>query len=44
MKDIWPCAGYKAGPGYHARYFQLKNYDKAKRQEVIHKRRGAYTA
>jgi len=36
--------GYKAGPGYHARYFQLKNYDKSKRQEVIHRRRGAYTA
>ncbi|WWD22116.1 hypothetical protein CI109_106605 [Kwoniella shandongensis] len=36
--------GLKAGPGYHARYFQLKGYDKEKRQAVIQKRRGAYTA
>ncbi|CAD6579280.1 MAG: hypothetical protein TREMPRED_002441 [Tremellales sp. Tagirdzhanova-0007] len=36
--------GLKAGPGYHARYFQLKGYDKDKRQNAIKKRRGAYTA
>ncbi|WWC87068.1 uncharacterized protein L201_001954 [Kwoniella dendrophila CBS 6074] len=36
--------GFKSGPGYHARYFQLKGYDKTKRQELIKKRRGAYTA
>ncbi|WRT64949.1 uncharacterized protein IL334_001890 [Kwoniella shivajii] len=36
--------GFKSGPGYHARYFQLKGYDKAKKQELIKKRRGAYTA
>ncbi|ODN75482.1 hypothetical protein L202_06615 [Cryptococcus amylolentus CBS 6039] len=34
--------GYKAGPGYHARYFQLKNYSKEQRQAFVHKRRGAY--
>ncbi|WVR04485.1 hypothetical protein IAU60_001489 [Kwoniella sp. DSM 27419] len=36
--------GLKAGPGYHSRYFQLKGYDKEKRQAMIKKRRGAYTA
>jgi hypothetical protein len=36
--------GMKAGPSYHQRYFQLKGYDKAKKAEVIKKRRGAYTA
>jgi len=36
--------GYKAGPGYHARYFQLKGYDKEKRNVAVSKRRGAYTA
>jgi hypothetical protein len=36
--------GFKAGPGHHARYFQLKGYDKEKRQAAISKRRGAYTA
>ncbi|WWC67754.1 uncharacterized protein I206_101666 [Kwoniella pini CBS 10737] len=36
--------GFKSGPGYHARYFQLKGYDKTKKQELIKKRRGAYTA
>ncbi|KIS02302.1 hypothetical protein L804_00563 [Cryptococcus deuterogattii 2001/935-1] len=34
--------GYKAGPGFHARYFQLKNFDKDRRQAFIKKRRGAY--
>jgi hypothetical protein len=36
-------AGLKAGPGYHARYFQLKGFDKEKRQAAIQKRRGSYT-
>ncbi|KAK4688815.1 hypothetical protein P7C73_g1312, partial [Tremellales sp. Uapishka_1] len=36
--------GLKAGPGYHSRYFQLKGYDKDKREAAIQKRRGAYTA
>lgn len=36
--------GIKAGPGFHARYFQLKNYDKHAREEYVEKRRGAYTA
>ena len=36
--------GLKAGPGYHARYFQLKGYDKDKRHAAIQRRRGAYTA
>jgi hypothetical protein len=36
--------GYKAGPGFHARYFQLKGYDKEKRNAAVAKRRGAYTA
>lgn len=36
--------GFKTGPGYHSRYFQLKGYDKDKRQLAIKKRRGAYTA
>ncbi|KAK1922928.1 hypothetical protein DB88DRAFT_493169 [Papiliotrema laurentii] len=36
--------GLKAGPGYHARYFQLKGFDKDKRHSAIQKRRGAYTA
>ncbi|WVQ84119.1 hypothetical protein IAT38_006264 [Cryptococcus sp. DSM 104549] len=35
--------GLKAGPGYHARYFQLKGFDKEKRQAFVKKRRGAYT-
>jgi hypothetical protein len=34
----------KSGPSYHARYFQLKGWDAQKKREVIHKRRGAYTA
>ncbi|ORX41188.1 hypothetical protein BD324DRAFT_613564 [Kockovaella imperatae] len=36
--------GYKSGPGYHARYFQLKGYDRERRQAAINKRRGSYTA
>lgn len=34
----------RAGPSAHARYFQLKNFDKQKRAEFIQRRRGAYTA
>jgi hypothetical protein len=50
VRTVWSVAdnysynGFKAGPGHHARYFQLKGYDKEKRQAVVHKRRGAYTA
>lgn len=36
--------GHKAGPGYHARYYQLKGYNKEQKQAAIKKRRGAYTA
>lgn len=35
--------GYKAGPGALGRYFQLKGWDKAKRQQFVEKRRGAFT-
>lgn len=34
----------KSGPSCHARYFQLKGFDKTKRSEFVAKRRGAYTA
>lgn len=34
----------RAGPSSHARYFQLKGFDKQKRAEFIQRRRGAYTA
>lgn len=37
-------SGTKAGPLFHARYFQLKNYDNTTREEYVEKRRGAYTA
>ncbi|RDB21557.1 Outer spore wall protein RRT8 [Hypsizygus marmoreus] len=36
--------GIKAGPGFHARYFQLKGFDAANRQSFVEDRRGAYTA
>jgi hypothetical protein len=36
--------GYKGGPSHHARYFELKGYDKNKKQAEISKRRGEYTA
>ncbi|KAI5452241.1 hypothetical protein NCC49_000806 [Naganishia albida] len=36
--------GMKSGPSYHQRYFQLKGWDAQKKKEMIHKRRGAYTA
>ncbi|KAL4808809.1 hypothetical protein BDV18DRAFT_90278 [Aspergillus unguis] len=36
-------AGKKAGPGLHARYFQLKGFSSAQREEFVTKRRGGYT-
>ncbi|KAJ9110762.1 hypothetical protein QFC20_002803 [Naganishia adeliensis] len=36
--------GMKSGPSYHQRYFQLKGWDAQKKKEMIHKRKGAYTA
>lgn len=36
--------GKRYGPSAHARYFQLKGMPKAKQEEWIEKRRGAYTA
>ncbi|KAF8964105.1 hypothetical protein BDZ97DRAFT_1660920 [Flammula alnicola] len=36
--------GIKAGPAFHARYFQLKSYDKITRHEFVEQRKGAYTA
>lgn len=36
--------GYKSGPSCHSRYFELKGYDKARRQAEIQQRRGSYTA
>jgi len=37
-------AGIKSGPGFHARYFQLKNFDRTRREAFVEARRGAYTA
>ncbi|TFK42803.1 hypothetical protein BDQ12DRAFT_597801 [Crucibulum laeve] len=34
----------KAGPGFHARYFQLKGLDAQSREAFVEKRKGAYTA
>jgi hypothetical protein len=36
--------GIKAGPAFHARYFQLKNFDKTTRQAFVETRRASYTA
>lgn len=36
--------GMHAGPGAHARYFQLKGYSKQEREARIQKHKGAYTA
>ena len=36
--------GETAGPGYHARYFDLKGYSKAQRAEHISKHSAEYTA
>ncbi|KAF8755679.1 Etoposide-induced protein 2.4 (EI24), partial [Rhizoctonia solani] len=36
--------GAKSGPGYHARYFQLKRFPQDQRKRWISERRGAYTS
>ncbi|KAF9452823.1 hypothetical protein P691DRAFT_771934 [Macrolepiota fuliginosa MF-IS2] len=36
--------GQKQGPGYHARYFQLKGWDNQVTEEFVHQRRAAYAA
>ncbi|KXN90468.1 Regulator of rDNA transcription protein 8 [Leucoagaricus sp. SymC.cos] len=36
--------GEKQGPGYHARYFELKGWDEQERNEFVHQRKAAYTA
>lgn len=36
--------GEKQGPGYHARYFELKGWDKQVREEFVHQRKAEYTA
>lgn len=36
--------GTRAGPGFHARYFQLKGLDKRGREVFVEKRKGAYTS
>ncbi|KAM0789244.1 hypothetical protein ACM66B_000087 [Microbotryomycetes sp. NB124-2] len=36
--------GQRAGPGYHGRYFELKQFDKSKREQFVRERRGAYTS
>lgn len=43
VSSFWH-TGIKAGPGFHARYFQLKGYDTSNREEFVEKRKGAYTA
>ena len=35
--------GRKSGPSLHDRYFQLKGYDSAQRQDHVEKYKGAYT-
>jgi hypothetical protein len=35
--------GAKSGPGYHARYFQLKKFSEEQRKRWVGERRGAYT-
>ncbi|KAG8777921.1 hypothetical protein FRC12_000125 [Ceratobasidium sp. 428] len=36
--------GAKSGPGYHARYFQLKQWSEEQRKQHISQHRGAYTS
>ena len=36
--------GYRAGPSWHARYFQLKGFDKAQRTAFVDQHRPEYTA
>ncbi|KAI0364346.1 hypothetical protein BV20DRAFT_956397 [Pilatotrama ljubarskyi] len=36
--------GYNSGPGWHARYFQLKGFSKGQRAALVENRRAEYTA
>jgi len=36
--------GAKSGPGYHARYFQLKRFSEEQRKQYVKQHRGAYTS
>ncbi|KAK4051381.1 hypothetical protein OIV83_002865 [Microbotryomycetes sp. JL201] len=36
--------GQRAGPSYHARYFELKQLDKSERARFVQERKGAYTS
>lgn len=36
--------GHRAGPGWHARYFQLKGLDRTRRTAFVEKHRPEYTA
>ncbi|KAI0664254.1 hypothetical protein C8Q70DRAFT_1041921 [Cubamyces menziesii] len=36
--------GYNGGPGWHARYFQLKGFSKSQRASFVEHRRAEYTA
>lgn len=36
--------GYNGGPGWHSRYFQLKNLSKGQRASFVEHRRAEYTA
>ncbi|KAH9851924.1 hypothetical protein C2E23DRAFT_732121 [Lenzites betulinus] len=36
--------GYSGGPGWHSRYFQLKNFSKTQRASFVDNRRSQYTA
>ncbi|OBZ74245.1 Outer spore wall protein RRT8 [Grifola frondosa] len=36
--------GYRGGPGWHARYFQLKGFTKGQRIALVEKKRAEYTA
>ncbi|OSD04760.1 hypothetical protein PYCCODRAFT_1457702 [Trametes coccinea BRFM310] len=36
--------GYNGGPGWHARYFQLKSFTKGQRASFVENRRAEYTA
>ena len=36
--------GHRAGPGWHARYFQLKGFDNTKRVAFVESHRAEYTA
>lgn len=36
--------GYRGGPGWHARYFQLKGFTKTQRKKFVEQRKPEYTA